>query len=329
MRAGHPWRIASSWSRSGSLASIRCCAKTARSCSAARAADEVLRAGLQLRSSPRCDMAARPGGHDADDRRRRARAAADRRRDGTDLPDLVRSELRAVPVVRHSQEIVDNELPSGRVRNERQKTRADAELFAKHGSSTCSPSSSTSTAPPRPSPCRSSTCDMVLSDGAGFAGFALWGFGMGPHGPDYMAVGDLHADAHSLDARLRAHRLQRHGARASPSPTARASRCKRQLDRLAERGLTLYTGIEPEFMLLTRDADGKLGPFDATDTLDKPCYDYKGLSRASALPRRAHRRAARRRHRRLPDRPRGRERPVRGQLHLRRCADLRRQLHAS
>ena len=33
--------------------------------------------------------------------------------------------------------------------------------------------------------------DMVLTDGAGFAGFALWGFGMGPHGPDYMAVGDL------------------------------------------------------------------------------------------------------------------------------------------
>src|SRR5260370_2260448 len=32
--------------------------------------------------------------------------------------------------------------------------------------------------------------EMVLTDGAGFAGFALWGFGMGPQGPDYMAVGD-------------------------------------------------------------------------------------------------------------------------------------------
>src|SRR5882672_7498082 len=32
---------------------------------------------------------------------------------------------------------------------------------------------------------------MVLNEGAGFAGFALWGFGMGPHGPDYMAVGEL------------------------------------------------------------------------------------------------------------------------------------------
>jgi glutamine synthetase len=59
---------------------------------------------------------------------------------------------------------------------------------------------------------------------------------------------------------------------------------KRQLDALAKRGLTLYTGIEPEFMLLTRDpASGKLAPFDATDTLEKPCYDYKGLARAAGF----------------------------------------------
>ena len=28
---------------------------------------------------------------------------------------------------------------------------------------------------------------------------------------------------------------------------------------------------------------GKLAPCDSTDTLDKPCYDYKGLSRTSAV----------------------------------------------
>jgi glutamine synthetase len=54
---------------------------------------------------------------------------------------------------------------------------------------------------------------------------------------------------------------------------------QKQIARLSERGFTLYTGIEPEFMLLTRRADGSLGPADATDDLDKPCYDYKGLSR--------------------------------------------------
>ena len=41
----------------------------------------------------------------------------------------------------------------------------------------------------------------------------------------------------------------------------------------------MFTGIEPEFMLLSRRADGSLGPADPTDDLDKPCYDYKGLSR--------------------------------------------------
>ena len=40
--------------------------------------------------------------------------------------------------------------------------------------------------------------DMMLNEGAGFAGFALWGFGMGPHGPDYMAVGDPSTDQGGL-----------------------------------------------------------------------------------------------------------------------------------
>ena len=31
----------------------------------------------------------------------------------------------------------------------------------------------------------------ILTSGAGFAGFAVWGMGMDPHSADYMAVGDL------------------------------------------------------------------------------------------------------------------------------------------
>ena len=49
----------------------------------------------------------------------------------------------------------------------------------------------------------------------------------------------------------------------SPIPIARASRYRRRYGRLKERGLTLFTGIEPEFMLLSaprrREA---LGPAD-------------------------------------------------------------------
>ena len=42
-------------------------------------------------------------------------------------------------------------------------------------------------------------------------------------------------------------------SRARPSRTARASCFKRHSTRLANEGLTMYTGIEPEFMLLARD----------------------------------------------------------------------------
>ena len=121
--------------------------------------------------------------------------------------------------------------------------------------------------------------DMVLTDGAGFAGFALWGFGMGPEGPDYMAVGDL-STLQNIPWMPGYARLICNGTvKGKPYPYCSRVALQTQLARLAERGLTLYTGIEPEFMLLARRADGTMGPADPTDTLDKPCYDYKGLSR--------------------------------------------------
>jgi glutamine synthetase len=124
--------------------------------------------------------------------------------------------------------------------------------------------------------------EMVLTDGAGFAGFALWGFGMGPDGPDYMAIGDL--STLSIIPWMPGYaRLVCNGTvKRKPYPFCSRNTLQRQLDRLSERGLTMYVGIEPEFMLLSRGPDGKLGPSDPTDALEKPCYDYKGLSRASA-----------------------------------------------
>ena len=66
--------------------------------------------------------------------------------------------------------------------------------------------------------------DMVLGDGAGFAGFALWGFGMGPHGPDYMAVGDLRRSRRSPGCRATRAWSATATCTASPIRTARASR---------------------------------------------------------------------------------------------------------
>lgn len=125
--------------------------------------------------------------------------------------------------------------------------------------------------------------DMILSAGAGFAGFALWGFGMGPNGPDYMAIGDL--STLSLMPWMPGYARMACNGHVRGEPYAYCSRVvlKRRLDALAQDGLTLYTGIEPEFMLVTKKTDGTLAPFDATDVLEKPCYDYKGLSRSAVF----------------------------------------------
>jgi glutamine synthetase len=121
--------------------------------------------------------------------------------------------------------------------------------------------------------------DMVLTDGAGFAGFAVWGLGMSPEGPDYMAVGDL-STLQDIPWMPGYARLICNGTVNGKSwPYCSRVALQKQIDRLKERGLTMYTGIEPEFMLLRRREDGTLGPADTTDDLDKPCYDYKGLFR--------------------------------------------------
>jgi len=119
----------------------------------------------------------------------------------------------------------------------------------------------------------------IVKTGAGFAGFATWGMGMEPHDPDFMARGDLNTltllpwqpgyarivcvghvndEVHEYDSR---------------------AVLMKQVARLAERGYTLNTGLEPEFFLLVKDEDGNVVVPDESDTLDKPCYDYKGLSR--------------------------------------------------
>lgn len=122
----------------------------------------------------------------------------------------------------------------------------------------------------------------AVEKGAGFAGFAISGMGMEPHGPDLLAFGEL--------ASLTPLPWQPGYARVTcvckvngkPHPYDTRYVLSKQIERLAERGWHLNTGLEPEFSLFVRDAGGRLTP-DATDSLDKPCYDYKGLSRSRAF----------------------------------------------
>ena len=125
--------------------------------------------------------------------------------------------------------------------------------------------------------------DEILKAGAGFAGFAIWGTGIEPHGPDYMAVGD-HATLSVVPWQPGYARVVCDG-HVHKKPWGHDPRVnlKSQIARLSQRGWTFYTGLEPEFSLLKKNVQGQIVPCDDTDTLAKPCYDYKGLSRARAF----------------------------------------------
>ena len=123
----------------------------------------------------------------------------------------------------------------------------------------------------------------ILTTGAGFAGGAIWGMGIAPNGPDYMAVGELSTLA-LIPWQPGYARIICDG-HVNGKPYEYDSRVvlKKQVARLAEKGWTLYTGLEPEFSLLKKDEFGRVHPVDDTDTLQKPCYDYKGITRQSAF----------------------------------------------
>lgn len=125
--------------------------------------------------------------------------------------------------------------------------------------------------------------ESIVKGGAGFAGGAIWGMGILPNGPDYMAVGDL--STLSLIPWQPGYARIICDGHVENKPYEYDSRVilKKQVDRLAARGWTLYTGLEPEFSLLKRDDKGALQPCDEHDTLQKPCYDYKGMTRQSVF----------------------------------------------
>jgi glutamine synthetase len=122
--------------------------------------------------------------------------------------------------------------------------------------------------------------DMILKNGAGFAGFAVWGLGIDPQGADFMAVGDI--DTLQLVPWQPGYARIVCDGHVEKKPWDFESRVtlKKQVKKLAEHGWILNTGLEPEFSLLRKHADGSIVPCDATDALPKPCYDYKGLSRS-------------------------------------------------
>jgi glutamine synthetase len=126
------------------------------------------------------------------------------------------------------------------------------------------------------------TLRTVALTGAGFAGGAVWGMGQGPHSHDMFARADL--DTYTPlpfepgVARF-ASDLYVDG---QPHPFCPRNNLKRVLAGAEDQGYVFNVGIEPEFFLVVKDADGSIRGWDrhGADLLTKPCYDYKGISGA-------------------------------------------------
>jgi glutamate---methylamine ligase len=117
--------------------------------------------------------------------------------------------------------------------------------------------------------------DRIAAEGAGFAGFAAW-FDMTPADPDILAMADP-ATVIQLpwkpEVAWVAGDLVMNGKPVEQSPRRVLAR---QIQRAAELGYAVRTGVECEFFVLSADGSA-LG--DAADQQAKPCYDQQALMR--------------------------------------------------
>ncbi|HXD66069.1 MAG TPA: type III glutamate--ammonia ligase [Solirubrobacteraceae bacterium] len=121
--------------------------------------------------------------------------------------------------------------------------------------------------------------DDLLSEGAGFAGFAAGDIGQGPDDPDMIAMPD--------PTTLTILPWRPTVARFACNVTVEGEEwdycprtiLRRAVARAAEQGYELRVGAELEYFLLRRAADGSLELADPLDTLEQPCYDMRALTR--------------------------------------------------
>ncbi len=124
-----------------------------------------------------------------------------------------------------------------------------------------------------------SVLEDMVTDGAGFAGFAAGHVGQGPHDPDLVSVPDMNAMIvlpWKKNIAWVPGMLQVEG---KPSLYCPRRILANQLEIARKRGYELMVGTEPEFMLLKQAEDGAYAPWDDKDSAAKPCYDMRSLHR--------------------------------------------------
>ena len=115
----------------------------------------------------------------------------------------------------------------------------------------------------------------MQEDGAGFAGFATY-LDMTPAHPDMLAVPDASSVIQlpwKPEVAWVAANCVMEGEDVAQAPR---NVLRKLIDRAADQGLHVKTGIEAEFFLLTPQGDQISDPFD---TAAKPCYDQQAVMR--------------------------------------------------
>jgi glutamine synthetase len=121
--------------------------------------------------------------------------------------------------------------------------------------------------------------DDLLTEGAGFAGFAAGDIGQGPHDPDLIAMPDPRSLT-ILPWRPTVARLACDvTVEGEPWPYCPRTILRGAIERAAAKGYELKCGTELEYFLLRRSADGGIELADPLDTLELPCYDMRALTR--------------------------------------------------
>jgi glutamine synthetase len=121
--------------------------------------------------------------------------------------------------------------------------------------------------------------DTLVTDGAGFAGFAAGEIGQMPSDPDIAAIPDLRSftpvpwepslGRFACDVYVEGEEW----------PYDPRTILRRQIDRARTMGYEFMMGLELEYFLVRKDENGEIRVADELDDLEKPCYDLRGLTR--------------------------------------------------
>jgi glutamine synthetase len=121
--------------------------------------------------------------------------------------------------------------------------------------------------------------DDLVTEGAGFAGFAAGEIGQIPSDPDIAAIPDLRSYTPVPWEPTLARFACDITVEGEEWPYDPRTILRRQLEKARAAGYEFMMGLELEYFLLRGDGNGGIKIADELDDLEKPCYDLKGLTR--------------------------------------------------